>query len=104
MTASMRECSCNLSRMFRTWFFTVFSLMNSCLATSRLFRPFATRRSTSSSRSVSRGALPASRSAREISLNSSISFAAIDGLINDCPSATTRTAWATSSIEESLSR
>ena len=28
MTASIRECSCSFSRMLRTWFFTVFSLMN----------------------------------------------------------------------------
>jgi len=37
-------------------------------------------------------------------LNSSISLIAIDGLISDCPSATTRTAWATSSMEESFRR
>ena len=37
-------------------------------------------------------------------LNSSMSLAAIDGLISDWPSATTRMPWATSSIEESLSR
>jgi hypothetical protein len=36
--------------------------------------------------------------------SSSSSLIAIDGLISDCPSATTRMAWATSSIEESLSR
>ena len=39
MTASMRECSCSFSRMLRTWFFTVFSEMNSCLAISRLLSP-----------------------------------------------------------------
>ena len=66
--------------------------------------PLATSRSTSSSRSVSRGVGTCSRSVRDISLNSSISLTAIDGLISDWPSATTRTAWATSSIEESLSR
>ena len=38
------------------WFFTVFSLMNSCFAMSRLLSPCATSRSTSISRSVSRGA------------------------------------------------
>ncbi len=104
MTASMREWSWSFSRMLRTWFLTVFSVMNSCLAISRLLRPFATSRSTSSSRSVSRSVGTGSRSGRDICLNSSISLTAIDGLIRDCPSATTRTAWATSSIEESLSR
>ena len=91
--------------MLRTWFFTVFSLMYSCRAISRLFMPFATSRSTSSSRSVRRSPPgTCSRSGRDICLNSSISLTAIDGLISDWPSATTRTAWATSSIEESLSR
>ena len=33
-----------------------------------------------------------------------MSLTAIEGLISDWPSATTRTAWATSSIEESLRR
>ena len=66
--------------------------------------PVATWRSTSSSRSVSRRPGTLLFSGRDICLNSSISFTAIDGLISDCPSATTRTAWATSSIEESLSR
>ena len=42
--------------MFLTWFFTVFSEMNSSLAMSRLFRPRATRRRTYISRSVSLGA------------------------------------------------
>ncbi len=41
MTASMRECSWSFSKMLRTWFLTVFSLMNSRLAISRLFRPWA---------------------------------------------------------------
>ena len=90
--------------MLRTWFFTVFSEMNRSLAISRLFMPLATRRSTSSSRSVSRRPGTCSRSGRDICLNSSISLTAIDGLISDWPSATTRIAWATSSIEESLRR
>ena len=59
ITASILECSCNFSRMLRTWFFTVFSLMNSSLAISRLFIPVATSLSTSSSRSVSRARAPA---------------------------------------------
>src|SRR4051812_15677591 len=104
ITASMRECSCSFSRMLRTWFFTVFSLMNSRLAISRLFSPWATSLSTSSSRSVSRGVGTCCRSERDICLNSSRSLIAIDGLIRDWPSATTRIAWATSSIEESLRR
>ena len=56
MTASMREWIWSFSRMFRTWFFTVFSEMNSSLAMSRLFIPRATSLSTSISRSVSLGA------------------------------------------------
>src|SRR4026207_1489714 len=94
MTASMREWSCSFSSRLRTWFLTVFSLMNSCLAISRLFMPLATRRSTSSSRSVRRRPGTAERSGRDICLNSSMSLTAIDGLISDCPSATTPTALA----------
>ena len=52
-------------------------------AASRLFMPLATSRRTSSSRSVSRGSGTCSRSVRAISLNSSISLTAIDGLISD---------------------
>ena len=90
--------------MLRTWFLTVFSEITSCLAISRLFMPVATSRSTSSSRSVRRRPGTWLFSGRDICLNSSISLTAIDGLIRDCPSETTRTAWATSSMEESLRR
>src|ERR671910_102710 len=81
MTASIREWSWSFSSMLRTWFLTVFSLIARRWATSRLLRPLATRRSTSSSRSVSRSACPCARSGRDIVLNSSMSLAAIDGLI-----------------------
>src|SRR3954453_10241243 len=60
--------------------------------------PVATSRRTSSSRSVSRRPGTCSCTARPICLNSSISLTAIDGLISDWPSATTRTARATTSI------
>src|ERR687893_288797 len=52
----MREWRCNFSRMFRTWFLTVFSEMNSSCPISRLFIPLATSLRTSSSRSVRRRA------------------------------------------------
>src|SRR6202007_3009959 len=47
ITASMREWIWSFSRMFRTWFFTVFSEMNSSLAMSRLFMLRAASLSTS---------------------------------------------------------
>src|SRR6266536_2016158 len=46
ITASIREWICSFSRMFLTWFFTVFSEMNSALAMSRLLAPLATSFST----------------------------------------------------------
>ena len=66
----------------------------------------ATSLSTSSSRSVSFGAGTSRRSSVRwiIDLNSVSSFAAIEGLICDWPSATARIAVATSSVEISLSR
>ncbi len=39
ITASIREWSCSFSKMLRTWFLTVFSLMKSSLAMSRLASP-----------------------------------------------------------------
>src|SRR5512142_2044095 len=66
--------------MLRTWFLTVFSLMNSCRAMSRLLRPLATSRSTSISRSVSRGLGTCCRSSflLIIEANSLSSFDAMD--------------------------
>ena len=88
------------------WFFTVFSLMNSCLAMSRLFRPLATSLRTSISRSVSRGVGTCWRSSVRLIMeaNSVSSLLAIDGLIRDCPPWTARIALATSSMEISLRR
>ena len=95
----------NFSRMLRTWFLTVFSLMSRSRAISRLLSPRATRLSTSSSRSVSlrRHRLWLAARARDV-LNSSSSFAAIEGLISDCPLATRRIACDTSSMEASFSK
>ena len=92
--------------MLRMWFFTVFSEMNSFAAMSRLLRPCATRRSTSISRSVSRGAgiWGFSSVALLIAANSVRSLLAIEGLMRDWPAHTDRMAWATSSIGISLSR
>ena len=109
MTASMREWIWSFSRMFRTWFFTVISEMNSSLAISRLFMPRATSLRTSISRSVSLGAATgAVRSSAESRLarvaNSVSSLPAIDGLISDWPPCTARTASATSSSGMSLSK
>ncbi len=76
------------------------------LAISRLFMPVATSFSTSSSRSVSRGAGTSRRSSVRwiIDLNSVSSLEAMEGLIWDWPSATARMAVATSSVEISLRR
>ncbi len=95
--------------MFLTWFFTVFSEMNSSLAMSRLFMPRATSLRTSISRSVSLGAATCgARSSEESRLasvaNSLSSLPAIDGLISDWPPWTARTASATWSSGMSLSR
>ena len=53
MAASMRDFIWSFSSMLRMWFLTVFSLMNSSSAISRLLWPCATWRSTCSSRAVS---------------------------------------------------
>jgi hypothetical protein len=42
MAASIRDFICSFSRMLRMWFLTVFSLMNSSSAISRLLSPRAT--------------------------------------------------------------
>ncbi len=55
IAASMRECICSLSKMFRMWLRTVFSEMNRSPAISRLSLPRATSRRMPSSRSVRRG-------------------------------------------------
>ena len=103
MTASIRECSCSFSRMLRTWFLTVFSLMKSrghiAVVHALGDQPEHLELALGQPRGHHLLAV-----GRAISLNSSISLTAIDGLISDWPSATTRTACATSSIEESLSR
>ena len=109
MTASIREWICSFSRMLRTWFFTVFSEMNSSLAMSRLFMPRATSLRTSISRSVSLGAgtccgRSSSESRRASVANSVSSLPAMDGLMSDWPPCTARTASATSSSGMSLSR
>jgi uncharacterized protein len=90
ITASMREWIWSFSRMFLTWFFTVFSEMNSSFAMSRLFMPRATSLSTSISRSVSFGAATcwtrSSSASRLASVANSVSsLPAIDGLISDWP-------------------
>ena len=93
--------------MLRTWFLTVFSLMNSRTPMSRFVSPLATSFSTSSSRSVRRGAgtLSWSTSARRASeANSTMSLLAMDGEISVWPWTTARTASATSSMEISFSR
>ena len=59
--------------MLRTWFLTVFSEMTSSSAISRLARPRATSRSTSTSRSVSSGALPEIGSGSWLRLVNSVS-------------------------------
>src|SRR5262249_46608473 len=108
MTASILEWICSFSRMLRTWFFTVFSEMNSSLAMSRLFIPRATSLSTCISRSVSRGAgtswARSSSSRRARAANSVRSLRAMDGLIRDWPPCAARTVSATSSSGMSLSR
>ncbi len=80
--------------------------MNSSLAMSRLFIPFATSLRTSISRSVSFGVGIAGRSSAAllIAANSFSSLLAIDGEIRDWPAHTDRIASATSSIGISLSR
>ena len=95
--------------MFLTWFFTVFSEMNSSLAMSRLFMPRATSLSTSISRSVSLGGATCCASSSSVSrlasvANSVSSLPAIEGLIRDWPPCTARTASATSSSGMSFSR
>jgi uncharacterized protein len=109
ITASIREWICSFSRMFLTWFFTVFSEMNSSLAMSRLFMPRATSLSTSISRSVSLGGATcctcSSSESRLASVANSVSsLPAIEGLISDWPPCTARTASATSSSGMSFSR
>ena len=105
MTASTREWRWSFSRMLRTWFLTVFSEMVSSPAISRLLMPVAMRRSTCSSRSVSRGGAVVRVSACLASeLNSVRSFAAIDGVMRLLPAITDATASPTSSIDISLSR
>ena len=95
--------------MFRTWFLTVFSEMNSSLAMSRLFIPLATSLRTCISRSVSwaPGTCCSARSSPSrlaSAANSVSSLAAMDGLISDWPPCTARTTSATSSSGMSLSR
>ena len=78
IAASVRERSRSFSRMLRTWFLTVFSAITSWAAISLFDMPRATRRSTSTSRSVSFGSPPLASSSstrRESTVNSRRRFA-----------------------------
>src|SRR5699024_2788101 len=91
--ASVREWTPSFSRMLRTWFFTVFSVMNRRSPIWRLFSDLARRRKTSTSRGVSSGIIGVSGgvgSCFASSANSPMSLVAMVEVMDGCPDTTAR--------------
>ena len=82
MAAWVRSSRCSLPRMLLTWVLTVFSLMTSFSAISRLFSPAAIRRSTSTlalGQLFLRAPAPGWPAGSALAATADISFRAISG-------------------------